>query len=119
MSKNKRPIALSILGYFLIIVGSLFVLRIAFSGSFSFEKNIVNLILKGISIIVGVGYLKMRKWSFYLWIFGFITGSILLFFWSPSEDVLEVYTSLAGIIAMLVVPVLVVFLTLKYWRELK
>jgi hypothetical protein len=116
---NKRPIALSILGYILIIGGVLFVLKIAFKGSFSAERNIVNLILKGMSIIVGIGYLKMRKWAFYLWIFGYITGIILLFVWPPSEEVLRIYTSGKSIIIMLIVPTIVVILTLNYWGKLK
>jgi hypothetical protein len=116
---EKRPIAISILGYILIIGGVLFVLKIVIGGSFSFERNLVNLILKSLSIVVGIGYLKMRKWSFYLWIIGFIIGTALLFIWPPSEEVYESYTSIMGIVSLLIVPLIITMITLKYWKIFK
>lgn len=116
---DKRPLLISILGYFLIIGGALFILKIALLGSFTVERNIVNIILKSFAIVCGIGYLKMKKWAFYLWIIGFVVGSTLIFVWSPSEEVLNSYSSFMGLISLLIVPIVITAITVKYWEKLK
>ena len=75
------------------------------------------MILKSLSIVAGIGYLKMKKWGYYLWIIGFIIGTILLFAWPPSAEVLESYSSFMGIILLLVVPIIITKMTLQHWKK--
>ena len=117
--KAKRPIAMSFLGYILIIGGSFSIINILLSGSFTFDRDTLNILLKATAIIAGIGFLKMRKWSFYVWLFGFIMGTVLIFAFPPSVEILEYYSSINGLLALFFVPTIVTALSLVNWKKLK
>ncbi len=116
---EKSPLPLQILGWFLILGGLVFVLKIIISGSdFGFTRGIWNGLLKTLAVVAGIGFLRLRRWAVYLYFGGFTVGTASFFLIPPNDEILVLYTQPAVLVTLFVVPVLIGLFIWKHWHRL-
>lgn len=113
----KRPVMITALAWILIVGGVLFLMMKPLTWPhFSLERNLWNVFSKSMSLVCGVGLLKMRRWAVVLYFVLFPLNTVLLFVWAPNAEVLETYSQPPAIAMMLVIPTIVALITLPKWN---
>ena len=117
---RPRPISITLLAWFLIVGGALFLLMKPFNWSdFTVERNLWNTFTKGASLICGLGLLGMRRWAVVLYFGLFAVNSVLIYTWPPNEMVREQYSRPGTVAIMMIVPVIVAAITLPRWNAMR
>jgi hypothetical protein len=113
----KRPVIITVLAWVLIVSGVFFLIMKPLTWShFSLERNLWNVFSKSLSLLCGVGLLKMRKWAVLLYFVGYALNAVLLFVWPPNAEALELCSQPPAIAVMLVVPMVFALITLPKWK---
>ena len=108
---------ITVMAWILIVGGVLFLMTKPLTWSqLSLERNLWNVFSKTLSVVCGVGLLKMRKWAVVLYFAAFALNTALLFLWPPNAEVLERYSKPPAIAMMLVIPVIIALITLPKWN---
>lgn len=106
--EEKSPLVIKVLGWLLIAGGVLFIIKIVFWGSdFNLMRGIWNGFIKFLSVMAGVGFLRLKKWGIYTYFGGFIIGTLVFYILPPSEEVFELYTRPLSIVFLILVPIVV------------
>lgn len=117
---RSRPISITVLAWFLIVGGVLFLLMKPFTWSeLTIERNLWNTFSKATSVACGVGLLGMRRWAVALYFGLFFVNCVLIYTWPANEQVLEHYSRPGFIAIMLVVPAIVALITLPRWKSMQ
>ncbi|WP_146462318.1 hypothetical protein [Rubripirellula tenax] len=116
----SRPVSITILAWFLIIGGTLFLLMKPLTWSeFTLERNLWNTFSKGASLVCGIGLLAMRRWAVVLYFGLFALNCVLIYTWPPNETVLEHYSRPGPIAMMMIVPVIIAAITFPRWNAMR
>lgn len=119
-ASTSRPVSITVLAWFLIVGGALFLLMKPLTWSeFTLERNLWNTFSKGASLVCGIGLLGMRRWAVVLYFGLFALNCVLIYTWSPNEMVLEQYSRPGPIAMMLVIPAIVAGITLPRWNAMR
>lgn len=117
---KSRPISITVLAWFLIIGGALFLLMKPFTWSeFTLERNLWNTFSKAGSLVCGIGLLGMRRWAVVIYFGLFALNCVLIYTWPPNEMVLERYSRPGPIAVMMIAPAIVAIITLPRWKSLR
>lgn len=116
----SRPISITVLAWFLIVGGALFLLMKPFTWSeFTLERNLWNIFSKGASLFCGLGLLGMRRWAVVLYFGLFALNAVLIYTWPLNEMVLEQYSRPGPIALLMIVPAVVAAITLPRWNAMR
>lgn len=119
-SDSRRPVAVTVLAWFLIVGAALFlVMKPLTWSSFPLERNLWNISSKLLAGLCGVGFLLMRKWAVVLYFAMFVVNTVLIFAWPPTEDAVEQYYQPHVFALLLIVPGIVALITFPKWRLMK
>ena len=112
------PLAIKVLGWFLIIASALFVAQILVVGSaFTFPHAAFNFALKGAALAAGVGLLRLKRWAVVLYFAGVIAAIVRMFVWPPTPEVGEFATTASALGLTLLVPAIAAVLVMVYWER--
>ena len=118
--KEKVPIIIQVLGWFLIIVGTLYLFKIVFWGSdFSATRGLWNGLIKFLSVVAGIGILRFKKWAVYLYFGMYIVSSIVLYVFPPSEEIFDLYITPLPIFLLILVPTVIAGVVYGHWNRFK
>ncbi|WP_047816157.1 hypothetical protein [Rhodopirellula islandica] len=119
-ASKPRPVSITVLAWFLIIGGVLFLLMKPLTWSeFAFERNLWNTFSKGASLVCGIGLLGMRRWAVVLYFGLFTLNCVLIYTWPPNKLVLEQYSRPGPVVLMMIIPAIVAAITLPRWNEMR
>ena len=117
---KTRPISITVLAWFLIVGGVLFLLMKPFTWSeFTLERNLWNVFSKAASVACGDGLLGMRRWAVALYFGLFFLNCVLIYTWPTNELVLQHYSRPGPIAIMMIIPVIVALITLPRWNSMR
>lgn len=119
-ASTSRPVSITVLAWFLIIGGALFVLMKPLTWSeFTLERNLWNTFSKTASLVCGFGLLGMRRWAVVLYFGLFVVNCVLIYTWPPNEIVLEHYSRPGPVAIMMIVPAIIAAITLPRWNAMR
>ncbi|WP_146462320.1 hypothetical protein [Rubripirellula tenax] len=117
---RSRPVSITVLAWFLIVGGALFLLMKPITWSeFTLERNLWNTFSKAASLVCGIGLLGMRRWAVVLYFGLFALNCVLIYTWPPNEMVLVQYSRPGPIAVMMIVPAIVAAITLPRWKAMR
>ena len=115
-----RPVSITVLAWFLIVAGALFLVMKPLTWSeFTLERNLWNIFTKGAGLACGIGLLGMRRWAVVLYFGLFVTNCVLIYTWPPNQMSLELYSRPGSIALLFIVPAIIGAITLPRWNIMR
>jgi hypothetical protein len=111
------PIAIKVLGWFLVVASALSVAQILLLSTFTFPHLAFNIALKAAALVAGYGFLRLKMWAIALYFLGVATAIIRMFVWPPSPEVGELFTTPSALGLTLLVPAIAGVVVATYWQR--